>query len=147
MSEEKKVRVAVAVILCDEKDATNRAFKSVVVSRRPQHVHQGGKLEFPGGKIEPEETVERALCRELYEELGIDVLQSPKSRLTQIEHQYPDKAVFLDVWTINGYRGKATGLEGQEVLKIAVEELDYRDFPAANVGIIEQIREYTVELA
>jgi len=141
MISESIVRVAVAVILCDEKDAGNRAFKSVVVSRRPDNVHQGGKLEFPGGKIESEESVERTLCRELYEELGIDVLRSPKRRLTQIEHHYPDKSVLLDVWTVIGYRGRAIGLEGQEVFKIAVDELDYRDFPAANGQIIEQLRD------
>jgi 8-oxo-dGTP diphosphatase len=140
MSNENQIRVAVAVILCDEKDAGNKIIKSVIVARRPEHLHQGGLLEFPGGKIGPEETVERALCRELYEELGIDVLRSPKYPLTQIEHHYPDKSVFLDVWTVDGYRGKATGLEGQEVFKIAIDELDYRDFPAANVKIIDQLR-------
>ena len=140
MSNENSIRVAVAVILCDEKDAGNRVFKSVIVARRPQHLHQGGLLEFPGGKIEPEETVERALCRELYEELGIDVLRSPKSPLTLIEHHYEDKSVYLDVWTVDGYRGKATGQEGQQVFKIAIEELDYRDFPAANMKIIDQLR-------
>lgn len=138
---DKLVRVAVAVILCDEKDAVNREFKSVIVARRPQKLHQGGLLEFPGGKIEAEETAERALCRELYEELGIDVLRSPKTPLTQIEHHYPDQSVYLEVWTINGYRGKATGQEGQEVFKIALDELDHRDFPAANMKIIDQLRE------
>ena len=136
---EQQMHVAVAVILCDEKDAVNQIQKSVLVARRPKHLHQGGLLEFPGGKIEPDESVEQALCRELYEELGVDVLQSHKMPLVRIEHRYPDRQVFLDVWTINGYRGKAVGQEGQEIFKIPLVELDPRDFPAANFEIIDHL--------
>ena len=57
------VHVVAAVILDQD--------KRVLIAQRPAEKHQGGLWEFPGGKVEPEESVKEALCRELEEELGI----------------------------------------------------------------------------
>lgn len=46
--------------------------RQVLLAKRPSHKHQGGKWEFPGGKVEPNELATHALARELAEELGID---------------------------------------------------------------------------
>ena len=62
---ETSLHVAVGVI----QDSNGR----VLVSLRSERQHQGGLWEFPGGKVEKGETVREALCRELYEELGIEV--------------------------------------------------------------------------
>ena len=48
----------------------------VLIARRPEHVHQGGLWEFPGGKLEADETVEVALRRELREEVGIEIVSA-----------------------------------------------------------------------
>ena len=61
------VHVAVGVIFNPQQD-------HILIAKRPQHLHQGGLWEFPGGKVSLGETVEQALKRELYEELGIWVL-------------------------------------------------------------------------
>ena len=58
-----QVHVAVAVILNNN--------KQVLIAKRPDHVHQGGYWEFPGGKLETGEAVEQALRREIKEELGL----------------------------------------------------------------------------
>ena len=67
----------------------------VLVTRRPDHVHQGGLWEFPGGKLEPGEDLARGLERELREELGIRVGSSEP--LIRVQHDYGDRCVLLDV--------------------------------------------------
>ena len=81
------VTVAVGVL----KDPERR----VLVTRRAPHAHQGGLWEFPGGKLEPGESVLEALARELWEELGIEIEGSEP--LLSVEHDYGDKRVRLSL--------------------------------------------------
>ncbi|WP_168188215.1 Nudix family hydrolase [Hahella sp. CCB-MM4] len=128
----KSVHVAVAVLF----DADGK----LVIARRPDHLHQGGLLEFPGGKVEVGELVEDALVRELKEELGVDVSASPKQPLICIEFTYPDKSVYLDVWTVQGFDGVPHGREGQSLFRMNMEELRADAFPAANKPIIDALK-------
>ncbi|PTT03442.1 NUDIX domain-containing protein, partial [Pseudomonas sp. HMWF006] len=84
----KRVHVAAAVIRDDS--------GKVLIARRADTQHQGGLWEFPGGKVEADESVETALARELHEELGIVV--GAARPLIKVHHDYPDKQVLLDVW-------------------------------------------------
>ena len=111
-----------------------------MVARRPDHLHQGGLLEFPGGKVEPGESVRDALTRELQEELGIEVSPAHVSPLIQIPHDYGDKRVLLDVWQVRAFRGTPVGREGQSVHWLAPEALEDDAFPAANRPIIRALR-------
>lgn len=124
------VHVAVAVI----QDSRGQYF----IAKRPQESHQGGLWEFPGGKVENNETVVEALKRELLEEVGITLVHA--SPLIQIHHNYSDKSVLLDVWCIDEFTGKAFGKEGQETCWINKSELSLYDFPAANLPIIKAIQ-------
>ena len=124
-----RVHVAAAAIF----DAQGR----VLLSRRPAHVHQGGLWEFPGGKLEPGESAERALRRELHEELGISV-QAARP-LIRVLHNYPDKAVLLDVWRVDAFTGTALGCEGQAIEWVSVAALGEYQFPAANTPIIKAV--------
>jgi 8-oxo-dGTP diphosphatase len=117
----------------------------VLIARRPDHVHQGGLWEFPGGKVEPGEDLISALDRELSEELGIRLLDSTSgqlpdpdaiSPLIQIRHAYPDKTVFLDVCKVSSFQGEAFGREGQAVQWVPLAELDNYTFPSANRPIV-----------
>lgn len=110
----------------------------VLIARRPPHVHQGGLWEFPGGKLEPGETPREALARELEEELGIEVQQARP--LIQVQYDYPDKSVFLDVWQVDRFRGTPHGREGQPVEWLPREALTSRAFPAANAPIVTAAR-------
>jgi 8-oxo-dGTP diphosphatase len=110
----------------------------VLITRRPEHVHQGGLWEFPGGKMEPGETIRMALNRELLEELGIEILAARP--LIRIPHAYPDKTVLLDVWRIDRYRGEPHGREGQPLEWLSPQRLSSRAFPAANRPIINALR-------
>ena len=94
----------VAAVIRDAED-------NILITRRAQHVHQGGLWEFPGGKREAGETAPQALARELNEELGIQVLEAVP--LIKVNHDYGDKQVQLDVWTVTDFAGEAWGREGQ----------------------------------
>jgi 8-oxo-dGTP diphosphatase len=124
------VHVAVGVIV----DEANR----ILIARRAVSTHQGGLWEFPGGKVESGESVQDALARELYEELGIRI--GPATPLLEIRHSYTDKAVLLDVWVVSEFSGCAQGREGQPLAWVVPSEFDRYDFPAANVSIIEAVK-------
>ena len=124
------IHVAVGVVF----DQSGR----ILIARRPDHLHQGGLWEFPGGKVDKGETVEEALFRELLEEVGIKIGKT--DNLIQIEHDYGDKQVILDVLKVTDFSGEAHGRENQAVKWVDLAELCNYDFPAANRGIINAIR-------
>jgi 8-oxo-dGTP diphosphatase len=105
----------------------------VLITRRPDHVHQGGLWEFPGGKVEDGEPVAAALNRELHEELGITT-QAAEPWM-QIRHAYPDKTVLLDVWRVTAWQGDPQGREGQPLAWVLPTELETLSFPAADEPI------------
>ncbi len=110
----------------------------VLIALRPPHVHQGGLWEFPGGKVEPGESAEQALSRELEEEVGITVRRARP--LIQVQHDYGDKSVFLDVWRVEDFAGEPHGREGQPVRWQAPGQLREGDFPAANGPIVRAVQ-------
>ena len=108
----------------------------ILISRRASQAHQGGLWEFPGGKVEPGESVGAALRRELSEELGIWIDLSRARPLIKIRHAYPEYTVLLDVFRVDGFSGEAYGREGQPVEWVWPEELRRRAFPQANRPIV-----------
>jgi 8-oxo-dGTP diphosphatase len=106
----------------------------ILISHRHAALHQGGLWEFPGGKIEPSETVESALARELKEELNIDVIAA--SPLITIRYRYLDRFVQLNVFLVEQFSGEAKSLEGQPFKWVAPYELEQYEFPAANRPIV-----------
>ena len=79
--------------------------QQIFISRRGDHLHQGGLWEFPGGKVELGESPEAALARELFEEVDIHVTSSQP--YMQVEHDYVDKKVLLDIWQVDSFSGHA----------------------------------------
>lgn len=126
----KRVHVAAAVIRGTE--------GRILIARRPDHVHQGGLWEFPGGKVEDGESVRAALERELFEELGIRVLVARP--LLKVSHDYPDKQVLLDVWDVSAFSGEPQGVEGQPLAWVSSRQLADYAFPAANQPIVAAAR-------
>lgn len=129
------VHVAVAVIVKNN---------SVLIARRPSHVHQGDLWEFPGGKLEAGETIKQALSREIHEELGIEIIHSEP--LISVLYHYEDKTVLLDSWKVSRFKGRtyasdsiSMGLEKQKVQWVEVDQLNQYSFPAANKPIINAI--------
>lgn len=122
----KIIHVAAGVIVNDDGE--------ILIARRSVDTHQGGLWEFPGGKLEAGETAQKALIRELNEELGI--ISKTLEPLIQIRHDYSDKSVLLDVWRVTEFDGEAYGKEGQPVKWVSPESLNDFEFPAANVPIV-----------
>jgi len=126
----KIVHVAVGVIKQENK---------FFLTKRLADVHQGGKWEFPGGKVEVDETVYQALYRELKEEVAIDTLTC--TPLMQINHDYGDKKVLLDVFVVDNFTGQAKALEGQQEGWFTLVEFSTLNFPAANQAIIDKLQQ------
>ena len=108
------------------------------LTKRLADTHQGGKWEFPGGKVEDNETIHQALHRELKEEVAINALTC--TPLMQISHDYGDKKVLLDVFIVDNFTGTAKALEGQQSGWFTLAEFSRLNFPAANQAIIEKLQ-------
>lgn len=126
------VHVAVGVIRRDQR---------ILLSRRAADAHQGGLWEFPGGKLEPGESLLEGLARELKEELGITVQAADCEPLLKIEHDYGDKQVCLDVCWVNDFAGQPEGCEGQPLQWVSIDQLDNYPLPAANAAIVAAIHQ------
>lgn len=133
----KSVHVAVGVITSTNEYHQTQYF----LTKRLNNVHQGGKWEFPGGKVEKGETIAQALARELKEEINIEVLSCQP--LIIINHDYGDKKVCLEVFVVDNYIGEPNAQEGQEQSWFALEEFNNLDFPKANEAIINTLMSRT----
>lgn len=109
----------------------------ILIAKRPDHLHQGGLWEFPGGKLETGEQALAALQRELQEEVGLSLKEA--APLIQIPWRYADKLVLLEVFHITAYTGEAAGREGQVVRWVPRQGLAEYTFPAANRAILTAI--------
>lgn len=121
-----------------------------LVARRHTHQHEGGKLEFIGGKVDKDEKPITALIRETSEELGLDISQSTISPLGTIAHRYADKDKVVHLWVFEvvidklgylAFKDTDKGLEGQALFWYGLDELFARrgQFPCANGQIFEWI--------
>ena len=128
-SPSKTVHVAVAVVVDSD--------GQVLITQRHKDSHQGGLWEFPGGKVEPGESLAQALSREILEELDIRVVAH--SPLIEIAHDYGDKQVLLDVHRVTEFSGIPRPMESQPLRWVPTGSLKDYEFPAANVAIIDAL--------
>ncbi|KXF79386.1 NTP pyrophosphohydrolase [Paramesorhizobium deserti] len=111
------------VAACALVDADGR----VLLAQRPEGKQLAGLWEFPGGKVEPGETPEQTLIRELKEEIGIVTKPACLAPLTFASHTYEDFHLLMPLYICRRYEGIARSLEGQ-ALKW-VRPRDMRDYP------------------
>ena len=96
-----------------------------------------GYWEFPGGKIKPNETPEEALFREFQEELGVEIGRSKK--MESISYQYDQYDVLLMPFKIIDYIGNPAGLEGQELMWCATDQLKEIEILPADQSLVEKL--------
>lgn len=131
-TEVESVSVAVGVIRRDN---------LFLIAKRPEHLHQGGLWEFPGGKIQSHESKLQALARELSEEVDIQINKEEAQHLFSIPWNYSDKAVILETYLVEQFFGGPKGKEGQPIKWVTANELEQYSFPDANTQIINWILE------
>jgi len=124
------IHVAVGVLIDDA--------NYVLLARRKKGTHLEGYWEFPGGKVELDETVETALARELAEELGVSIGET--SPLMTVAHDYGEKQVLLDVHRVVSWTGEPHGAEGQPIAWASETALDNYTVPEANIEIVRRVK-------
>ncbi len=100
-----------------------------------------GLWEFPGGKLQPGETPEAALIRELREELGIDTRQSCLAPIAFASHAYADFHLLMPLYACRVWRGELTPLEGQELAWVRPVRLADYPMPPADAPLIPILRD------
>lgn len=112
---------------------------SVLITKRPEGKPLAGLWEFPGGKVEPDETPEHALIRELEEELGVTIAADDLSPLTFASHAYEDFHLLMPVFACRTWQGAVTALEGQALAWVAPEALSGYAMPPADEPLKETL--------
>ncbi|MGB0087355.1 MAG: 8-oxo-dGTP diphosphatase MutT [Rhodomicrobiaceae bacterium] len=130
-----KLVLVAAVALIDEDGR-------VLITQRPLGKSMAGLWEFPGGKVEPGETPEHALIRELREELGIDIRQACLAPLTFASHSYEDFHLLMPLFVCRRWDGEVTALEGQALAWVRATKLGDYPMPPADLPLIPILRDW-----
>lgn len=130
-----KVVLVSAVALLDK---DNR----VLLAQRPKGKSMEGLWEFPGGKVEPGESPEGALVRELHEELGIETWNSCLAPLTFASHSYDDFHLLMPLFACRKWNGIVSPREGQALAWVHAEKLIDYPMPAADIPLIPILRDW-----
>ena len=111
----------------------------VLLAQRPEGKPMAGLWEFPGGKVEPGETPEQTLIRELEEELGIVVKEACLAPLTFASHAYPDFHLLMPLYVCRRWDGTVTAREGQTLSWVRPNRLRDYPMPPADVPLVAHL--------
>lgn len=127
------VLVAAAALV----DLDNR----VLIARRPEGKPMAGLWEFPGGKVDPGETPEQALVRELREELSIEVCDTCLAPFTFASHAYDAFHLLMPLFLCRNWEGEVEAREGQDIKWVRASRLADYPMPAADVPLVPWLRD------
>ena len=108
----------------------------VLLAQRPKGKSMAGLWEFPGGKVETDETPEAALIRELQEELGINTWKSCLAPLTFASHTYDGFHLLMPLFACRKWEGVPLPRENQTLKWVRKQDLRAYEMPAADVPLI-----------
>ena len=114
----------------------------VLLAQRPEGKSLAGLWEFPGGKVEPGETPEAALIRELKEELDIDTWSSCLAPLTFASHSYPDFHLLMPLFACRRWQGIPRPTEGQSLAWVKPSAMRDYPMPPADLPLIPILRDW-----
>ena len=114
----------------------------VLLAQRPAGKSMAGLWEFPGGKVEPGETPEACLIRELEEELGIETWASCLAPLTFASHGYPDFHLLMPLYACRKWEGIVQAREGQKLAWARALDLSSYPMPPADKPLIPILRDW-----
>ena len=110
----------------------------ILITQRNLQKDQGGLWEFPGGKIEPNETREDAIIREIKEELDIDI--KADNYLEEKVFNYPEKDINLIALKCSKINGRIKLLEPEDYRWVDNSELEKFEFAPADIFIVEKLK-------
>ncbi|NTS32238.1 8-oxo-dGTP diphosphatase [Phyllobacterium sp. YR620] len=120
------------VTACALVDADGR----VLLTQRPEGKSLAGLWEFPGGKVDPGETPEESLIRELHEELGITVKPACLAPLTFASHTYETFHLLMPLFICRRYEGIPRPMEGQALKWVRARDMRDYPMPPADIPLI-----------
>jgi 8-oxo-dGTP diphosphatase len=136
----KPTRLVVAALILRTASGDPASGTDVLICQRRPDQPMSLKWEFPGGKIEPGETAEQALARELQEELGIEATIGP--RIAQIRHRYRNGGTIdLQFFTVKEFAGELSNRIFNAMQWAPLNTLPSFDFLAADLGLIRDLSE------
>lgn len=133
MSEVAKGKRLLLVAACALVDTDGR----VLLAQRPEGKQLAGLWEFPGGKVEPGETPEQCLIRELQEEIGIETDIPCLAPLTFASHSYDDFHLLMPLFVCRRFRGIAQPKEGQVLKWMRPKQMRDYPMPPADAPLIQ----------
>lgn len=113
----------------------------VLIAQRPPGKAMAGLWEFPGGKVEPDETPEQALIRELREELGIEVTEACLAPFTFASHRYADFHLLMPLYLCRRWSGTPAAREHAALKWVRARELSGYPMPPADLPLIPMLRD------
>ncbi len=114
----------------------------VLLAQRPAGKSMAGLWEFPGGKVEADESPETALVRELHEELGIETWNSCLAPLTFASHSYDDFHLLMPLFACRKWNGIPRPKEGQVLKWVRAQDMRDYPMPPADIPLIPILRDW-----
>ncbi len=127
----------ILVVACALLDVDSR----VLIARRPEGKSMAGLWEFPGGKVEPGETPEDAIIREIREELTIELCKPCLAPISFASHDYEDFHLLMPLFMCRNWEGRITPVEAQELAWVRPNRLRGYPMPPADEPLIAHLQD------
>ena len=132
----KKIPTTLLVVAAAFVDENGR----ILLQKRPEGRSMAGLWEFPGGKLEEDETPEAALVRELWEELAIEIDPANLSPACFASASVGDRPLLLMLYICTAWEGEPVAVESPELGWFSISEMAGLDMPPADIPLIELLK-------